>query len=76
MFINGSQILTVQDKGTFTFSDGNRYGPWTTGNPGIGFYDQADTNWSQFGLSSFTATDGTGTQPPSAPQNLRISGQM
>ena len=76
MFINGSQILTVQDKGTFTFSDGNRYGPWTTGNPGIGFYDQADNNWNQFGLSSFTASDGTGAQPPSAPQNLRISGDM
>ena len=50
MFINGSQILTVQDKGTFTFSDGNRYGPWTTGNPGIGFYDQADNNWNSSGF--------------------------
>jgi hypothetical protein len=72
MFINGTQVISVQDKGTFTFSDGKRYGPWAAGKPGIGFYDNQDSNWSQFGFSSFTASDGTGQQPPSAPQNLRI----
>jgi hypothetical protein len=53
-----TQIMSVQDSGNFTFSDGHKYGPWTTGNPGIGFYNNQDSNWSYFGFSSFTATDG------------------
>jgi hypothetical protein len=72
MFINGSQVLSVQDSGTFTFSDGRRYGPWTSGSPGLGFYDQTDNNWNRFGFSSFTASDG-GNAAPSAPTNLRIT---
>jgi hypothetical protein len=70
MFINGSQVLQVQDTGNFTFSDGRRYGPWTTGNPGIGFYDNQDSNWSKFGFSSFTASN-NGTAP-SPPTNLKV----
>jgi hypothetical protein len=74
MFINGSQVLTVQDTGTYTFSDGNRYGPWMTGSPGFGFYDNQDNNWNWFGFASYTATDG-GSGPPStiawaAPANI------
>jgi hypothetical protein len=73
MFINGTQILTVQDTGNFTFSDGKRYGPWPSGNPGIGFYNNQDSNWNRFGFSSFTATDGGGgVTAPAAPSNLRI----
>jgi hypothetical protein len=30
---------------------------FTAGNPGIGFYDNNDTNWSAFGFSSFYASD-------------------
>lgn len=33
------------------------YGPWTSGNPGIGFFDNIDSNWKDFGLSSFSVTD-------------------
>jgi hypothetical protein len=57
-YLNGSQIMTVQDYGNFTFSDGKKYGPWTGGAPGVGFYDNTDNNWGYFGFSSFTATDG------------------
>ena len=64
-YLNGTQIMSVQDTGNFTFSDGKKYGPWTTGNPGIGFYGG---QWSYFGISNFTASDGG----LSAPENLRI----
>jgi hypothetical protein len=75
MFINGAQVLQVQDTGNFTFSDGRKYGPWPSGSPGIGFYDNQDNNWSSFGFSSFTAQNlGTGT-PPATPTGLKISGQ-
>ncbi len=75
MFINGTQVLQVQDSGTFTFSDGRRYGPWPSGNPGIGFYDNQDNNWSGFGFSSFTAQNLGGVPTaPTAPTNLRIVG--
>jgi hypothetical protein len=30
---------------------------FTAGNPGIGFYDNNDTNWSAFGFSGFYASD-------------------
>jgi len=56
MFINGVEVLKVEDRGTYTFSDGKSYGPWTTGAPGIGFYDDVDDEWSAFGLSDFSAT--------------------
>lgn len=71
--VNGVQVMQATDTGNFTFSDGKKYGPWTSGTPGIGFWDSQDTNWSYFGLSNFTATDGSkDTTPPSAPLNLRI----
>jgi hypothetical protein len=73
MFINGVQKVQVQDTGNFTFSDGKKYGPWTSGSPGIGFYDNQDNNWNRFGFSSFTAQN-LGAAP-TAPTNLRISGQ-
>ena len=31
-------------------------GAFLTGSPGIGFYDNQDSNWSYFGFSNFTAT--------------------
>ncbi len=57
-YVNGTQVMAVQDTGHFAFSDGKKYGPWTGGNPGIGFYNTRDNNWSYFGFSSFTASDG------------------
>ena len=56
MYINGVQVLEVEDRGAYTFSDGKRYGPWTSGAPGIGFYDDVDNEWSAFGISAFSAT--------------------
>jgi hypothetical protein len=55
MYINGIQVLQVEDRGEYTFSDGKRYGPWTSGAPGIGFYDDVDEEWSAFGISAFSA---------------------
>jgi hypothetical protein len=67
MFVNGTQVVSVKDSGTYTFSDGKHYGPWTTGNPGIGFYNNRDNNWNRFGFSSFTASDGiSAAEPPIA----------
>jgi hypothetical protein len=57
-YVNGTQVMAVQDTGHFAFSDGKKYGPWTGGNPGIGFYNTRDNNWSYFGFSSFSASDG------------------
>jgi len=45
---------------------------FATGNPGIGFYVSGATGLgANFGLSSFTATDGV-SDAPAAPSNLRI----
>jgi hypothetical protein len=64
-YVNGIQIMSVQDAGNFTFSDGKKYGPWTSGAPGIGFFNNTgDGNWSYFGLSSFSATDGNAAACP------------
>jgi hypothetical protein len=49
-------MLQVEDRGEYTFNDGRRYGPWTSGAPGIGFYDNVDEEWSAFGISVFSAT--------------------
>src|SRR6202035_54803 len=61
-YINGVKIVQVTDS---TYSDGS---------PGMGFYNQRGTlgNNSDYGFTSFTATDGlTGdTLPPSIPTNL------
>jgi len=57
-YINGIQVLQILDDGSCTFSDGKKYGPWITGNPGIGQYDTMDSDFRSFGWSSFSATDG------------------
>ena len=56
MYLNGAQIIQVADTGA-NCSPGGPAGPFPTGNPGIGFYDDHDSLWADFGLSSFTATD-------------------
>ena len=53
---NGEQIMEAIDTGAAGGGFG-AYGPWTSGNPGVGFYDDRDNNWNDFGLSSFGATD-------------------
>jgi len=49
---NGTQILQGTDS------------TYRSGSPGIGFYDNQDSNWNYFGFSNFTATDLTSTQGP------------
>jgi hypothetical protein len=56
LYINGAQILQATDTGAAGGGFG-AYGPWTSGNPGIGFFDNYDSNWKSFGLSSFSVTD-------------------
>jgi uncharacterized protein (TIGR03382 family) len=52
VFQNGAQILQGVDTGQ------GGVGPWTSGGaPGIGFFDSADNNWSNFGFASFTGSD-------------------
>ncbi len=71
LFLNGSRILQATDTGQ-NCSPGGAAGPFLSGNPGFGFYDNSDFNWSQFGFSSFMASDGStaDTTPPSVPTNL------
>jgi len=58
-YINSVQIMQVEDVGNCRFSDGKKYGPWNSGNPGIGQYDSMDSNFSSYGWASFSATDGS-----------------
>jgi hypothetical protein len=72
LFINGTQILQATDTGQ-NCSPGGAGGPFTSGNPGLGFYDNVDNNWNGFGFSSFTAV----TQAATAATEIGIyrSGQ-
>ena len=54
LYKNGVQILQATDTGAAGGGFG-AYGPWTSGNPGIGFYDVHDSDWKEFGFTSFTA---------------------
>jgi hypothetical protein len=57
---------TATDTGQFG------WGPWTSGNPGVGFYDNTDSHWNYFGFSSFTASDGSSSSALPAPLNLKV----
>ncbi len=63
VMVNGTQVLQTTDSS-----------PYTTGAPGMGFFDRLDTTASDMGFTSFTATDSpsatTDTTPPSTPANL------
>jgi hypothetical protein len=56
LFRNQKKILEATDVGAAGGGFG-AYGPWTSGNPGIGFYDNHDRNWKDFGFSTFSASD-------------------
>ena len=45
VYKNGTQVLQTTDS------------TYSTGSPGIGFYDNADTNWTGFGFSNFSASN-------------------
>lgn len=65
----GTGTMTACDNGGatggscdgFTYTGpGGAAGPWTSGSPGIGFYDIGDSNqWNLFGISNFYAQDTT-----------------
>jgi hypothetical protein len=65
-FLNGSQMVQATDTGQ------GGVGPWTSGSPGMGFFDDADNNWVSFGFSSYSASDDSdagfdaGALPPDA----------
>jgi hypothetical protein len=67
--ITGSTI-NVYRNGTLMLSANDS--TFTTGNPGIGFNFGCGSAYNQFGLTSFTATDGSGTAP-SPPTNLKAN---
>lgn len=54
LYKNGSRIVQASDSGG-NCSPGGPAGPFPSGNPGIGFYDDHDSHWDYFGFSSFTA---------------------
>ena len=56
LFKNGIQVAQAIDTGSAGGGFG-AFGPWTSGNPGIGFYNEHDNDWKDFGFSSFSATD-------------------
>jgi len=58
MFKNGTQILQATDSGQ-NCSPGGPAGPFSSGNPGIGFYGDQDSDWSSFGFSTMSAQDDT-----------------
>ena len=60
LFRNGTQELVATDTGQ-SCSPGGAGGPFTSGTPGIGFYDQTDNNWSDWGFTYFGATDDSHT---------------
>lgn len=59
LYKNGAQIVQAIDTGKAGGGFG-AFGPWTSGNPGIGFYDDPDSDWKAFGFTSFSASDGSG----------------
>ncbi len=74
-YVNGTEIMQVTDTGQAG------WGPWTSGNPGIGFYDSQDNNWNDFAFSSFTATASSAAiSPPgiasfsATPANIMVGG--
>jgi hypothetical protein len=64
LYKNGAQILQATDTGAAGGGFG-AYGPFLSGNPGIGFYGRPDISirephdptWQDFGFSNFTASD-------------------
>lgn len=62
LFRNGKFVLNAVDTGAAGGGFG-AYGPWTSGNPGIGFYNTQDNDWKDFGFSYFAATDNVNNDP-------------
>jgi hypothetical protein len=56
MYKNDAKILQAIDVGQ-NCDPGGAGGPFPAGYPGMGFYDDQDSNWNYFGFSSFSAQD-------------------
>jgi len=56
LYRNGILILSAIDSGT-SGGEFGAFGPFTSGNPGIGFYDTRMDEWKNFGFSYFSAND-------------------
>jgi hypothetical protein len=57
------QVAHASDTGQGTGDcPGGAHAPFTSGNPGVGFWNAVDSNWN-WGWSSFTATDGAPLPP-------------
>jgi len=76
-YLNGKQIMQVSDTGN-EGGEGTDCGAgrpvFTSGAPGIGFYDnQNDNQWNYFGVSNFTAKaeQSRGQQHPAEPQTSK-----
>ena len=65
LYKNNVQIAQAVDTGAAGGGNG-AYGPWKSGNPGIGYFDNIDNNWKDFGLSSFSVTDDESAAAPAA----------
>lgn len=63
LYVNGIEELQVTDTGSGTCPGGGSgaAGPFASGNPGIGFYDNQDSNWNYFGFSQVNITDDSGS---------------
>lgn len=59
LYMNGKKILEAIDTGQWC-SPGGRGGPFTSGNPGIGFYNDQDSDWTDFGFSTFSVREKSG----------------
>lgn len=64
LYVNNVQKLQIVDNGNIGGNclyngDNAHHGPYTSGNPGLGFFIGGASDWSSWGISSFTATDGT-----------------
>jgi hypothetical protein len=56
MYRNGTRIVQAIDVGQ-NCSPGGAAGPFTSGSPGIGFYNDQDSDWSSFGFSAFSSQE-------------------
>jgi hypothetical protein len=66
LYINNVLVFTVTD---------TQPNPYTTGNPGMGFYFQTDGSGgavSDYGFTSYSVTDGTSGSAPASPSNLLV----
>jgi len=73
--ISGSTITTYIDRGSgYVQQCQSTDSTYTSGKPGIGFYNGGSATNANFGFTSFTASDGSpnDTEPPLPPTDLRI----